>query len=302
MTKPLAPKLPTNPADPGGIDRLERGAMRELNARLHKCIKAYVAVLGRIPSRLAVNAKYAYELDPSILMALLNGAALDVDDILLQGGQDALWFTQAYGGVAYARGTAQEMANLARQSPAYAAERVNLASIINTPEYRLRIGLIRARQFEEMQKLSADVKADMSRILTDGIARGLNPLEVSRSLQDKLQLEQFRADRIARTEIATALDRAKLDEADSANAAFGTRTMQMHISALSPTTRESHAARHGELYTTDQVREWRSSDGNGINCKCTSVSVLVDKGGKALLPQIQERAKATFRKVWENYK
>lgn len=302
MAKPRAPKLPSNHADPAGIDPLERGAMAQFEKRLRACAKAYVDGLVRIPASPAVNAKYSFDLNQTLLEMVLSAASLSVDDILLEGGADNLWFTQAYGEIAYQRGTAQQRANLAQQSAAYAAERRNLATIINTQEYRLRIGLIKARQFEEIKGLAADVKADMSRVLTDGLARGLNPLEISRRLQQQSGLEQYKAYRIARTEIGTALDRAKLDEADAANAAFGTKTLQMHISALSPTTRKEHAARHGELYTTDQVREWKSEDGNSINCKCTSVAVMVDDEGVPLVPQIQERARATFKKVWDNYK
>ena len=37
-------------------------------------------------------------------------------------------------------------------------------------------------------------------------------------------------------------------------------------SALKPTTRASHARRHGRVYTIDEVRDFYSRDGNAINC------------------------------------
>ena len=63
----------------------------------------------------------------------------------------------------------------------------------------------------------------------------------------------------------------------------------MHFSALSPTTREDHAARHGEVYTVDEVAEWYSVDANGINCKCTQVEVLLDENGDVIQDKLQQR-------------
>ena len=51
------------------------------------------------------------------------------------------------------------------------------------------MALVRARVFEEMKGLSGQVKADMARILTDGIARGLNPREVAKNLTNQAGIE-----------------------------------------------------------------------------------------------------------------
>ncbi|HGN2032664.1 TPA: phage minor head protein, partial [Proteus mirabilis] len=118
--------------------------------------------------------------------------------------------------------------------------------------YQLRMALVRARVFEEMKGLSGQVKADMARILTDGIARGLNPREVARNLTNQAGIETRRANRIARTEIPSALRRARLDEADEAKKILNLETREIHISALSPTTRANHAARHGKMFTSDE--------------------------------------------------
>lgn len=286
--KPKSPIIPPNKEDPTGVDRLERGAILVFESKLRQCADVYKDALGFIRARPTVNAKYEFALDIAVLTQLLDSASLAVDEILLQGGQDALWFFEAYGAVAYQRGTAQEFANLARQSTAYAAGTENLARLINTPEYRLRIGLIRAREFEEIKGLSGQVKADMSRVLTDGIARGRNPLEIARNLTEQTGIEEFRARRIARTEITTALRRARMDESDDAQERYALRSMQMHLSALGPTTRVEHALRHGKLFTTDQQRAWWASDANSINCKCSTISVLVDKEGKPLVPGIRD--------------
>jgi SPP1 gp7 family putative phage head morphogenesis protein len=304
-TKARPPILPANKQDPTGVDRLERGAMREFGRRMRKIARGYVEILNRIPAEIAVNKattpvkRYAFRLDAALLMALLGEGSSLVDSILLEGGERNLWFFDAYVAVAYRRGTAQEFANLAQQSPAYKAGQQDLAAIMRSDPYRRRMALVQAREFEEMQKLAGDVRADMTRILTEGIGRGLNPRTIARNLTDQAGIEHRRANKIARTEITTALRRARWDESDEATDEYGLRGKQMHLSALSPTTRATHAARHGNLYTTEQVRDWYSQDGNSINCKCSQTFVLVDENGKPLVPAIQQRALETKRVMRE---
>lgn len=295
MPKPAI--LPSRPADPTGVDSLERKAMGDFSARLRKCKKAYLDGLNRIPADLAVNAKYAYRLNPGTLSSILSGAGATVDSILLEGGPENLWFFQQYVSVAYARGTNQEYANLKNQSPVYQAARTSAAELINRPEYRNRIALIAAREYEEMNSFTATVKADFGRILTDGVARGRNPREIAKDIARVTDMEAYKARRIARTEVTTALRRARWDEHDDAVETLGLDFKLMHYSALSPTTRKGHADRHAKLYTSEEVREWYSRDGNAINCKCNQISVLVNEDGEPTVPRIVERAKATQRKI-----
>lgn len=265
--KPAKPAiLPANKQDPTGVDRLERGAMRDFSRRLRKIGKGYIELLNRIPSEPAVNQRYTFRLDQTLLSMLLQNGESLVDDILLQGGELNLWFWQDYVSTAYQRGTAQEFSNLSQQSPAYAADRESIENILLSEAYQSRLILVRAREFEEMKGLSNQIKADLSRVLTDGIGRGLNPREVARNITAQTDIERSRANRIARTEITTALRRARWDEHDQAKDDLGLNVMLLHMSALSPTTRRTHALRHGHLYTSDEVREWYSINGNAINC------------------------------------
>lgn len=290
-----APILPANAADPTGVDRLERGAIRDLARRVAQVRRAYVRAIDQFRPELAVNKRYTFRLDPAILARVYDDLDRLTDAVFLQGGQQQLWFFDSYVGVAYLRGTAQEFANLAQQSPAYSAGRQDLANLLRSRPYQDRIALIRAREFEEMKGLSGQVKADMGRVLSDGLARGLNPREIARNLSDQAGVEARRAKKIARTEIPTALRRARMDEADDAAETYGTQAMQMHMSALSPTTRAHHANRHAKLFTTDQQRAWWAKDGNSINCKCSTVTVLVDGDGKPLVPGIVERARKNYQ-------
>lgn len=291
-TKP--PILPRNYQDPTGADALERRAMKDFARRMNKIGKAYKSALDKIPSSLAVNARYEYQLNPTILSIILNDASYLVDQVLLEGGDYDLWFYE-YVDLAAEKGTGQAYANLNQQSPVYAAGRESLSAILISEPYQRRMALVNARMFEEMKGLSAEVKRDMARVLTDGIGRGLNPREVSRNLTEQTGIDKRRANRLARTEITTALRRAKWEEDQEAGELYGLKTKLLHISALSPTTRHTHAARHAHLYTNEEVRDWYAKDANSINCKCTQQSVLVDEEGKPIYPDTITKLKQEYK-------
>lgn len=271
--------------------------MADFKRRLRRVLGVYRAALARIPASPVVNKRYEFRLDQFLLRALLSQVDLEVESILLEGGDSGLWFMGAYVEVATQRGAAQAQANLARQSPVYKAGRTSVAEIMRSEPYQRRITLTRARVFEEMKGFTAQTRASMSRALTDGIGRGLSPTAIAKTLQEQTGVAEYRANRIARTEITTALRRARWDESDDAAELYGLRTMQMHISALSPTTRLSHARRHAQLYTTDEVREWYSQDANSINCRCTQVPLLVNKSGEPIVPVAVDRAKAAYENL-----
>lgn len=297
--KSKPPILPRDARDPTGADALERAAMRDFRARMNKIARGWKRILDKVPVQLAVNAKYTFQLDATSLSMWLREGEQLINDLLLEGGPLGLWFFQHYVEVAYGRGVAQEFSNLSRQSATYKAERVSAQQLLSTQPYQNRLTLIAAREFEEMKGIAGDVKANLTRILTDGMARGLNPRQISKNITQQTGIEARRANRIARTEITTALRRARMDEADEAQELLNLQSKQMHFSALSPTTRVEHAARHGKLFTTEEQRDWWASDANSINCKCTTITVLVGADGKPLTPEIQDSARRALQRAKE---
>lgn len=296
--KTRPPILPSNYHDPTGADSLERKAMKDFARRMKKVSKIYRDALGKLSTSPAVNAKYEYLLNPSILSIILADASYLVDQVLLEGGEYNLWFYE-YVDLAAEKGTGQAFANLSRQSPVYAAGRESLAAILINEPYQRRMAFVNARIFEEMKGLSSEVKRDMARVLTDGVGRGLNPREVARNLTKQIGIERRRANRIARTEIPTALRRARWDEAEESMSELGLNIMLLHLSALSPTTRQEHALRHAHTYTVVQVRSWYAIDANAINCKCGQIEILVDADGKPLYPSVIEMARKEFNRLWK---
>ena len=87
---------------------------------------------------------------------------------------------------------------------------------------------------------------------------------------------------------------SRLDDAESEAKKLGFNQKYMHLSALSPTTRKSHASRHGKLFSANEVREFWSDKENIAGCKCTVVAVMVDKSGTPIISDFVESAEASL--------
>jgi hypothetical protein len=299
-----SPILPRNIEDPTGQDARERRAMQDFKSRLRNIQTGTLRILDSIPyqivtinaASLGVNERvYRFDLDENVLARMNQELELLISSILLEGGEQNLWFMAAYVGPAYVQGTAQSVANLSVQSAEYALSRPALESVLLSDPYRRRIGLVRAREFENMQNLTAWMKNDLSRTLSQGMGLGQNPRVIAKSIRERIAVSQSRAETIARTEIPNALRQARMDETLSAQESLGIQTKEMHLSALSPTTRPDHAARHATLHTIQEQKEWWATGSRSINCKCSTVSILIDENGEPLTPSIIERAKKMRR-------
>lgn len=293
------PILPRNINDPTGQDRRERGAINEFTRKMNQIGREMKKFLDAIPYQVVtLNAagdelkRYQFNVDTIQMDQIAVDIAAYIDGVLLQGGQRELWFLTQYVQPAYQQGTALTQVNMATQSSAYALSRPTLESVLLSPAYRTRLGYLRAREWEEMKNLSSTTATGMTRILFDGMAAGQNPNVIAAQLAKETDLDIVRARRIARTEITTALRRARLDEAEDAQISLGILTKMMQISALSATTRPTHAARHAKLYTIEEARVWMSTSPNMINCKCSFVEVLVNDKGQPLTPGIIAKAEA----------
>lgn len=284
--------LPNNRSDPTGQNTREAQGAAAMRARVTRCVKVYRDLLDKIDFVPVSNARtYEFRTLPGVLTAYLANAEAEVDRIMLEGGLSNLWFAVQFVEPAYESGTARNRANLAAQSVVYKAARPDLRAVLLSEPYQRRLSLLYAREFEEMKGLSATIKKDMAQILTGGMAAGQGPMEISRQMTAQLGIEKRRADRIARTEINSAHTNARMDAAQDAQQNLALDSLEMHVSALSPTTRESHRVRHATLHTVQDQRNWWSRDGNRINCKCSTVTVLVDKRKQPLMPSLVEAAR-----------
>lgn len=284
-----SPILPSNAADPTGVDRLERGAIIRLNKVVNNARAIYAGLIDRIGYAPVVNQKYSFQLSAEQLLSLLEIAGDDVDRLFQAHNADQIWFFDEYVRTAYQRGTAQEFANLSAQSPVYAQERQGLLGLLRSSSYRDRLGILKARIVEGVKGFAQSIKTRLSDAFTRAIGYGLSPSEIKKAMKEQDRALKAQGALMARTEVAGALRQARQDETEQAND-DGYRTMLLHLSAFAPTTRPSHAARHGNLCTVAEVRSWYSKNGNRYNCKCSHIAVLVDKDNNPLSKTILRRA------------
>ena len=192
--------VPSSVSDPTGLDSLERKALKDFARRYKACLDAYLKMVNAIPfTQFVVNAtQYQFNLLPDELVNMIDSTNAIIDSVLMQGGRSSLWIFDSYIRPAYQRGTAQTYANLSIQSTEYNTARPQLESVLFSDPYQRRLGLVRARQFELMQGLSADLKRELAQTLTEGLGRGIGPLEISKNITERLDVSQSRADRRCR--------------------------------------------------------------------------------------------------------
>lgn len=279
------PIIPANKDNPANQTRRIRGAMSGVNKIIDATQEWLLLQIDQMPKRVVnaalANARYEYLIDLSRLSDV-------VAQIVARMQMAEAPVTQAAAG-AYAEGTGMAATNLSRLTDDYAR---TVTSVLASEPYIRRAALVQARVFEEMQGLAGDTGTDLARVLFDGIEQGLNPLEIARSVRERFDVSRSRAERIARTEVIGALRRGRLDEAKDAQDRLGIKTGMLWLSALSPTTRASHARRHGRVYTVDEVREFYSKDGNGVNCKCAQTEILLNDDGTPLSQGVIKRMTA----------
>ena len=277
------PIIPKSVSDPTGLDSLNRRALKEMKRKFSQIKTDYLAFLERIPfEAIAVNTIYQFNLLPSEFQAMLNNANGAIEQILTEGGKDNHWLLSGYVGVAYNNGLEKARVNIGAQSVEYAASRPSLDTIIMSQPYRTRMEYLALREFEEMVGLSDIVKKDLAQTLTYGMASGQNPRDIAKAISRRTDVHLSRANTIARTEINMAFKRARMDEAQDSMQRFGFNIRMLHLSAMTRTTRRTHAMRNGEIHTIEEVNDWNSRDGNAVNCLCSITEVLVDDEGKPL--------------------
>lgn len=191
------------------------------------------------------------------------------------------WFFSQEVDAAYARGTETGASRL-RQISGETASLFDIEQILRSRAYIDRIARVRMRAFENMQGLTTDMKSDLRRVLSDGVARGQSPTAIARNIRERLNVQQSIANKIARTEIGTAFRDSRRELAVDSRDRLGLDIRLQWVSALASTTRPSHAERHLNYYTPEEVADFYSQDGNSINCLCSQNEVIITPTGEIL--------------------
>lgn len=243
-----------------------------------------------------VNAgKFIYDMSAQELADLLEEVQGILDDYLLEGGEKNLW-AMDYVVAEAQRGTLEAFNNLSQQSQVYASQ-TTLQQLLNSPGHLNQVAAARLTTFSDWKVISDTARGDLTNIITDAVARGVNPRETASVISKRLDVSMSKAKIIAQTEQVGALRQAQWNETDWAADRLGLNTGLLWLSALKPTTRTWHASRHGKVYTTEEVRDFYAESGNRYNCYCSQIPVLLNDDGSIFNEGLADKL-AKERKAW----
>lgn len=308
------PVIPRNKADPTQSARPVNRMFRDIEGRYYRIKVALkqlfderltgreresnqqsLAVHGNIIYQ--VNAgTYIYDMSAPQLADLLQRVQIILDDYLLEGGSNNLWALQ-YVAAEYERGTHQAFTNLSVQSPIY-EQQTTLQQLLSSAAYQNQVAAAYVSTYSDWLLESDRVRGDLANVIADSIGRGINPKETARIISKRLDVSMARAKNMAQTEQVGALREAQWNETEWSKERLGLNTALLHLSALKPTTRTSHAFWHGKTRTVEEVREWYSRDGNRFHCYCSQIPVLLNDEGSIFNQGLADKL-AKEQKQWE---
>lgn len=243
-----------------------------------------------------VNAgKFIYDMSAQELADLLEAVQVILDDYLLEGGEQNLW-AMDYVAAEAQRGTLEAFNNLSQQSQVYASQ-TTLQQLLSSHGHLNQVAAARLTTFSDWKVISDTARGDLTNIITDAVARGVNPRETASVISKRLDVSMSKAKTIAQTEQVGALRQAQWNETDWAAERLGLNTGLLHLSALKPTTRTTHAFWHGKVRTVQEVRDWYAVDGNRYHCYCSQIPVLLNDDGSIFNKGLAERL-AKEREQW----
>lgn len=243
-----------------------------------------------------VNAgRFIYDMTPQELAELLEAVQSILDQFLLEGGEQNQW-AMDYVVAETQRGTREAFNNLSQQSQVYASQ-TSLLQLLSSAGYQNQIASARLTTFSDWKGISDAARTDLAGIITDAVARGVNPRETASVISKRLDVSMSRAKAIAQTEQVGALRQAQWNETDWAADRLGLNTGLLWLSALKPTTRLWHASRHGKVFTTEDVRDFYAENGNRYNCYCSQIPVLLNDDGSIFNEGLAEKL-TKERKAW----
>lgn len=250
-----------------------------------------------LPSLYYVNAgEFIYDMDARRLAALLEIVQTILDDYLLEGNSQNIW-AMSYVSSEFERGTLNAYTNLAAQSPVYAAQ-TTLSQLLFSAPYLNQIQMAYVPVYSDWKGLSDTTRADLANVLADAIGRGINPRETARLISKRLDISMSGAKNIAQTEQVGALRQAQWAETTWAKERLGLNTGLLWLSALKPTTRAWHAARHGRIYTVEEVEAFYAENGNRYHCYCSQIPAILNDKGEIVNEGLSRRL-ADERKDWQ---
>ncbi len=210
---------------------------------------------------------------------------------------DKDFFLSQYIELSAETGAKDAFKNLSAQSEDYKAATA-IKTVLESKAYSDAIAIASDQALDDYKSVTDGIKRKVSYLLVEGVAAGVSPFELAEQIADQ-GVSPATAKNIARTEMIGAYRKARIAETERYKEAYGVKSSYMWLSALSPSTRRTHAARHGKLYTKEDISSFYSRNGNKYNCKCSFTEVLINDNGNMISKKLNDRLKKQ-RTEWIN--
>lgn len=296
--------------DPTGQAVNRRKATRRLQNRLTLAQRKVKQLFRAVPRKrrqevVLPNAKtipvYDYQITAAELEELERRIRAIVSDELLETQFNRMppnWWWQGVIEPPYRQGTAEEIVEFnrlvttelvrVRAARGLTTQRLEIGQVLQSSEYLQALDTVYVRNFGDIRTLSDTTSDQVVGVINRGISAGNTPTQISEAITERFDVSRSSAERTAQTEVNQAYNNARLDATEIAARQTNLRAGVLHLSALIPTTRDGHAARHGNAYTVAQQRQWWDSGTNRIRCHCSTRSVLIDRSGSVIDVEFQE--------------
>ena len=244
---------------------------------------------------------YDYEYTESDANALLAGILFISNTQLLDnqnGNPPPNWYYYPYSETPYRAGALDENRDFNTLIAGAAAAGVLVGEFPPRPippeqllfsqTYRKSLSETVAENANAIRGLSEDTTNKVFRQINIGIQSNKSPKQIAKKIAERYGVAKSSAERIARSEVNWAYNRARMETSKIMAGETGLRAGVLHISALLPTTRTHHAARHGLAFTPEQQTAWWNDGANRINCYCSVRPVLIGADNRIVDAEFQE--------------
>lgn len=295
------PRISHSLTDPlGAAPRVNR-MDRAVKARFKRLRPLIIDLFRSIPVA-QVNevsaGNYYYDFSATRAAGFLDELQRLLDDVLMEDDSSGRMWAGIEVQDAYQGGTATTQSQLSSLSVTYKDQRT-LATILYSEPYLNRLQLAYTKTYSDWRGLSDYARQQLASTIMEAIARGDNPRNVESLINERLDVSLSRARSMAQTEITGALREANRKEVKEAEITLGLETVMLWMSALKPTTRPSHSAKHGKFFTPEEIEIFYSEGGNRYNCYCSQVPALLIDNEPVILESSQDRMNKQ-RKNWED--
>jgi len=294
--------------DPTGQATNRKKANRDNNRRLNNSARRVLNIWKRVDPKKTVRKQivnestdfYIYDLTDDELSLMSENIDIIINDELETELEEVPndWYFSQYIETATRGGVIQENNMIEAILTGVAIVFLLDSAILRSDKYLEELSKAISRNYIHIKGLSSTTSRQVSQEISRGIDAGLGKRAIQRKIIERFEVSKSSSKRIVNTEINKAYNDARMGLVELYRSQ-GAPLAVMHISALIPTTRDHHAARHGLVYTPEAQRQWWDVDANRINCLCVAQAVKLNSSNqienKSLQDRIIERGKEWFK-------